>query len=353
MKTKPDYMNKPIFVGIDVHKKTYSIAIVCDGDLVKKETMSAKPDRLVVYLKKRFIGAQIYSAYEAGFSGFGLHRSLIENGINNIVVHASAIEVGARERVKNDTRDATKIAAQLAAGRLKGIYVPPPEVIDRRELSRHREELVKERSRVAVKFKMKAYFHSLIAPEDTKVVCQSWIEQILKKEMGLGLRAVMEDFANQWMILNEKIQKFSKLLQEQAKQDPKHESVYRNTVGIGPTAARELANELGDMSQFSSTRKLSSYTGLTPREYSSGEKIRRGHISRQGNPRLRGILVECAWTAIRYDQNLKDIYDRIKIRAGAKRAIVAIARRIICRIRACFRSGAPYQKVPVKKIQAA
>jgi len=84
MKNKYDYTGKTIFVGIDVHKKTYSVSVVSDGVLVKRDTMSADRKRLVSYLKKYFSEATIKSAYEAGFSGFGLHRYLIDNGIENV-----------------------------------------------------------------------------------------------------------------------------------------------------------------------------------------------------------------------------------------------------------------------------
>jgi transposase len=113
--------------------------------------------------------------------------------------------------------------------------------------------------------------------------------------------------------------------------------------GVGKTSARVLANELGDMSQFSSERSLFSYTGLTPCEYSSGEHTRKGHISRQGKSILRSILNQCSWVAIKYDKSLRDIFERIAKRAGRKRAIVAVARRLIGRLRACFRKGEEYQ----------
>ncbi len=119
---KHDYTGKTVFVGIDVHKKTYSVAAVVDGVLVKRDGMSASPQRLLAYLNKFFQGAVIKSAYEAGFSGFGLHRILRENGIDNIVVHAASIEVSSRDRVKTDKRDAIKIAMQLSAGRLECIH---------------------------------------------------------------------------------------------------------------------------------------------------------------------------------------------------------------------------------------
>lgn len=339
---KHSYIGKTIFVGIDVHKKTYSVVVVCDRVVVKRDTMTAIPDKLGNYLQKHFVGAKINSAYEAGFSGFGLHRHLVERGINNIVVHAASIEIGARDRIKNDKRDALKIAVQLEAGRLKGIFVPSRTIEDRRELTRLRSTFVQDRNRTATRLKHKAHYHGLIGPEDYKRVSGEWIEMILKKKLGEGLQYTIDALVKEWNSLNGKIKELDTLLKEQAMEDESVELVYRSVKGIGKTAARVLANELGDMSQFASERSLFSYTGFTPSEYSSGEHTRKGHISKQGKPILRSILVQCSWIAIRYDEGLKEIYERISKRAGAKRAIVAVARRLIGRIRACFRTGELY-----------
>lgn len=342
MKDKHDYTGRTIFVGLDVHKKTYSVVVISDKIVVKRDTLPAIPEKLGDYLQKHFAGARINSAYEAGFSGFGLHRHLTGRGINNIVVHAASVEIGARDRVKNDKRDALKIAVQLEAGRLRGIFVPSREMEDRRELTRLRSTFVKDRNRIATRLKHKAHYNGLIDPLDSKRVSLAWIKMLMKKDMGPGLKYTICALSKEWSSLNEKIKELDELLKQQASEDKNVESVYRSVKGIGKTGARLLANELGDMSQFSSERDLFSYTGFTPSEYSSGEQIRRGHISRQGKPMLRSILVQCSWIAIRYDEGLRQIFDRISRRAGAKRAIVGIARRLIGRIRACFRRGELY-----------
>lgn len=344
MKNAYVYTGKTIFVGIDVHKKTYSVAVMCDGVLVKRDTMPALPQRLADYLLKYFSGAEIYSAYEAGFSGFGLHRFLCEKGIKNIVVHAASIEIASRDRVKNDKRDALKIAAHLSKGSLKGIFVPTPEMEDKRELTRLRSTFVKDRNRIAVRLKHKANYYGLIGPQDSKKVSTQWIKKIRENEMKPGLKYVMGALIEEWESLNLKIKELEQCLLEQASKDPELERVYRSVKGVGKTAARILANELGDMSQFASEGELSSYTGLTPGEYSSGEHVRKGHISRQGKPILRSTLVQCSWVAIRYNSELADIFDRISRKAGKKRAIVAVARRLIGRIRACFRKGETYSE---------
>lgn len=354
MKNNYSYIGKTIFVGIDVHKKTYSVSVVCEDELVKRDTLPALPEKLAIYLKKYFEGAIIKSAYEAGFSGLGLHRCLIANGIQNIVVNPASIEIGARDRVKNDKRDSLKIAVQLAAKRLKGIFIITPEMEDRRELTRLRSTFVKDRNRMATRLKLKALYHSLIGPEDCKKMSSKWIEMIKGKEMLPGLKYTMNALMLEWESLNKKIKEIEIQLENPTNGQNEIEDVYESVPGIGKTSARILANELGDMSQFHSEAALFSYTGLTPSEYSSGEYIRKGHISRQGKPILRSTLVQCAWVAVRFDESLGKIYDQLLTRAGSKKAIVAIARRLIGRARACFRKNEKYKpQAPKEKTLVA
>lgn len=349
MKTKLDYTGKTIFVGIDVHKKTYSVAVICEGELVKKDTMIAKPEKLGTYLKKHFVEAEIKSAYEAGFSGYVLHRYLLEQGIQNIVVHAASIETSANNKVKTDKRDALKIATQLSAGRLHSIYIPSEEMQDKRELTRLREDLVREATRVAVKLKSKASYYGLLGPEETLKVSEKWMKKIVETPLPPNLFFSLNTLFDHWKNLKQKIKEIEAKLKEQAQED-KNERIYRSAKGVGPTAARILSNELGDMSHFSSEGSLFSFTGLTPREHSSGEHTRKGHISRQGKPILRKILVQCSWVAISHDKSLAVIYERIKCRAGGKRAIVAVARRLVGRLRACLQKNELYQESKLQTI---
>ena len=97
------------------------------------------------------------------------------------------------------------------------------------------------------------------------------------------------------------------------------------------------------MSQFNNERQLFSYTGMTPSEHSSGENTRRGHITRQGNSRVRWLLCQAAWRAIKEDRDLKEYFERLHPRTGKKRAIVAVARKLIGRIRAAFRQNTLYR----------
>lgn len=338
-----DYTGKKIYLGIDVHKKTYSVTAICDGIVVKGATLMASPLGLVVFCKKFFPMAEIDSAYEAGFSGFHLHRELVKNGINNRVVHAAGIEVAVGDRVKTDKRDSKKIAVQLAAGRLKGIHVPTEEREEKRALTRIRNTIVEHRTAIANQIKALLFQHGLISPDARKKVCPSWIEGLKKLPMRDGIRYALNQLIDMWQQLTAKITEINQEMVKQAEDDSTLEAIYRSVPGIGPIGSRTLSNEVGDMSQFENERQLFSYTGLTPSEHSSGGHIRKGHISRQGKTIIRKTLVLAAWKTIQKDPEMREVFDRISLRAGSKKAIVAIARRLIGRIRACFRKSCFYK----------
>ena len=332
-----NYTGKNVFLGIDVHKKTYSVTTICEKSVVKKATMKADPQGLINFCNKYFPGAQVFSAYEAGFSGFHLHRILTRHGIKNIVIHAAGIESAINNRAKTDVRDSQKIASLLADGRLRGIRVPNEEREDKRALTRVRESMVRHRTTVANQIKSFVHAHGLMSSIAIPKISFKWLENLKKVPMSDGIRYALEIHIDLWIDLTKKIDEINNKIAEQAEEDNSLEEVFRSAPGIGPVGARVLANELEDMVYFNNERQLFSYIGLTPSEYSSGEHIRKGHISRQGKPVLRKILVQAAWKAIKVDSYLKEVFERIAIKAGKKKAIVAIARRLIGHIRACFK----------------
>lgn len=339
-----NYTGKKIYLGIDVHKATYAVVALCEKIVVKKATLPASPEGLVSFCKKYFPEASVESAYEAGFSGFHLHRTLEKNGIKNLVVHAAGIEVAVGDRVKTDKRDALKIATQLEAQRLKGIHVPSEDREGKRSLTRLRDTIVEHRTTVANQIKALLHQHGLIPPTAKKRVSPKWIKDLKKLSMRDDIRYALNHLADMWEQLTARIKEINIKISQQAAEDSALERIYRSAPGIGPIGARVLANEVEDMLYFENERELFSYTGLTPSEHSSGGHVRKGHISRQGKTIIRKILVLAAWRAIQNNLELKMTFDRISVRAGAKRAIVAIARRLIGHIRACFRKQHLYKE---------
>jgi transposase len=186
--------------------------------------------------------------------------------------------------------------------------VPTPEQEQQRLLTRTRQQLVEDRSAIKNKIRMKCHQMGLIDPDDPREMSHKLGSEMLNLAPSPEFTLVIEAYWQVWNSIEMQIKKIDQKLHEQAKIDP-NETIYRSAPGIGPLSARILSNELGDLSQFANERQLFSYTGLTPSEHSSGEKL----------------------------------YPR----TGKKRAIVAVARQLIGRIRAAFKTGQPYQINPL------
>jgi transposase len=336
------YVGQHVYVGIDVHKDTYTVTCVHHKRIVKTATVQADPAGLAASLPRWFPGATLWSAYEAGFSAFVLHRALTQAGITNIVVNPASIAVAANDKVKTDRRDAKKLAFDLADGRLRGIYIPTEQEELGRLLPRTRAQIVEHRARVARQIKAKLHQFGLIAPGSRRLITHRYLREIETWSLPVELRMSLSWLSEQWRFATRQLIDIRRLLRDQAQSQPRLEGVYRSVPGVGEVAARILATELGDLSRFANERSLFSYTGLTPSEYSSGTSVRRGPISRQGSSRVRHVLIEIAWRAVSRDAALHEIFERIAATRGKKRAIVAIARRLVGRIRACFCQGTRY-----------
>jgi transposase len=336
-------LDKKIYVGIDVHKNSYSVCTVDEQLNVKSVRMPADPEALTKWLLKGYRNCEISSVYEAGFSGFALHRVLVKAGIRNIVVNPASIPIAANERVKTDKRDAKNMAFKLKIGDLKGIYVPSLEEELFRLLPRTRAQLVKESTRIGNQIKSKLFQFGYIKADDDREMSLKLLKEFETMELPGDLKYCIEMLAQSYRFTRSQIAKVTLQMRKQAKEKRSQiDAIYRSVPGIGPVSAVILQSELGDLSRFSNERKAFSFTGLTPGESSSGDKERKGHITKQGNTRVRHCLIEVSWRAIQKDMQLRKKYEELKKRCGGKRAIVGIARRLVGRIRACNRDLTEY-----------
>lgn len=338
MKNQISYIDKKVFAGIDVHKKSYKICVIMDGKIINRATTPGNPESLGRYLE-RYKGAEIHTVYEAGFSGYGLHRFLNKLGIKSIIVNPGSIATEKNCRVKTDKHDAARMATDLSQNRLTGIRIPSEDEELARTLTRTRAQLVFNRTSVKNQITMRLFQFGKIDSMDRTVLIPKLKNRLssFEQELNESISYLIE----LWDYLNEKVKEITKKLKEQAK-DNTAIAIYRSIPGVGLISACVFARELGDLSQFSSQKKLNSFIGLTPSEDSSGETIRRGHITRLGKPFLRAALIQCAWVAISKDSSLKQQYKRISAKAGPKRAIVAMAKKIIGIARALFREQRLY-----------
>ncbi len=330
-----DYVGKDVFVGIDVHKKTYAVTARCEGLVVKKFTQLADPAQLSQSLLRWFSGARIAAVYEAGFSGFGLYRHLIAKGIKCLVVNPASLEVESNNRVKTDKRDASRMAEKLEDDKIVGIYVPSLQEELDRQYQRTRSQLVKSRVRIANQLKGKLLEFGFLSPTDDQVVSAKFISKIRRLSFPVELEFCVSTIISQWEHLTKLIRETERKIKEQIANGSRQIQIIRSVPGFGDISTITISTEIASFLRFRNEKTIFSYVGLTPSEHSSGEHRRLGNISRQGSSRLRHVLTEAAWRAIKQDSSLGEAFFRIAARRGKKKAIVAIARKLVGRIRAC------------------
>jgi transposase len=331
-----------VYVGVDVHKETSTVTCVGHKQIVKTATVQADPAALAASVPRWCPGATLYAVYEAGFSACVLHRVRTKAGITNMIVNPASVAVAANDKVKTDRRDSKKLAMDLADGRLRGIDVPTAAEELARLLPRTRAQIVKHRATIARQITAKLHPFGLIAPSSRRLISRRYLREIAAWSLPPELRVRLTLWAEQWRFATRQLIAMRRLLRDQAKAQEDIEKGYRSVPGSGEVVARTVATELGDMTRFANERALCRSTGLTPSAYASGASVRRGHMSRQGSSRVRHLLVETAWRARPRDGVRKERCDRIAATRGKKRAIVAIARRLTGRMRACFRQGTTY-----------
>jgi transposase len=331
--TLPD--GEVIYVGVDLHIKSWHVTVrTFDLELFNSSipgTWDALRSLLV-----RYCGHPIKVVYEAGYFGFWLHDLLAEFGAECIVTPPSLIPQQAGNRVKTDRLDSRKLALYLAKGLLKRVWVPSPQERAERQVARTRRQLVRDRVRVQQRIKALFRCYGLPLPEHTGKWSARFVEGLSRIKFAHrwveeSLRSLLE----QYQFFTAQILQQTHLLKKLAETARYQErvKVLRSIPGVGLIVAMELLLELQGVERFGRAEELAAYVGLTPAQHSSAERVRMGHITRAGKKSLRGTLIEASWYLIGKDQGMRRKYEQIKARAGAKRAIVAIARHLLLCVR--------------------
>jgi transposase len=228
---------------------------------------------------------------------------------------------------------------------LKRVWVPSEEELYHRQVIRRRRQLVRDRVRTQSRIKAELRFYGVHLEEPRGRWTQIYFETL--RRLRFGNRWMQESFnrlLEQYEFLCAQIDKQTELLRELSKtaQYQERVEILQSVPGIGMISAMELLLELQDVSRFRRAEQLAAYVGLTPSQYSSADKVRMGRITGIGKNTLRAILVEASWQLIAKDQLMREKYDRIKIRSGGKRAIVAVARTLLLRMRRMLLDGQAY-----------
>jgi len=288
-----------IHVGLDVHKDSISVAAAEPGRAPGRWIGKVVHDvaQLLKVLAKIGTAEQLHIVYEAGPTGFGLQRVLKAKGYVCEIIAPSQIPRRPGERVKTDGRDSVQLAECSRAGQLRAVWIPDPEDEAIRDLSRAREDAVN--SRVQARHQLKGF---LLRHDVRYTGKTSWSGAYYRwlATLNFGAGAAQTAFTEYWQAVTSADARVERLT------TALHGGItgwrFEPVVGalqalrgVAAITAIGLVAEIGDLGRFAHPRKLMGYLGLTPSEHSSGDRVRRGSITKTGNAHARRLLTEAAW----------------------------------------------------------
>jgi len=296
-------MSKLRFGGLDVHADTIAVAVAEAGGEVR--SLGIIPNRLESI--RKVIGKlapieTLKGCYEAGPTGYVLYWQLAQMGVGCEGIAPSLIPTKAGDRVKTDRRDAEKLARCYRAGELTPVWVPDANHEALRDLVRAREAAKKDQLRHRHRLGKFLLRHGKRPTDAGKAWTQkylNWIRIHVRFEQP-ALEATMKHYQEEVDHIAERIVKLEQAIDEAVKQAPAEIRVAIEALqalrGVAQTTAATVVAELGSLSRFASPSQLMGYSGLVSREYTSGNRVQRGTITKSGNAHLRRVLVEAAWT---------------------------------------------------------
>jgi transposase len=343
-----DFTGQNFYVGLDVHKKSWSVTVRSLGIQVAHFTQPPSAEALIRTLKEKFPGGIFYSAYEAGFCGTGHHEQLLKLGITNIIVHPGDIpSTDKQKKNKTDLHDSRSIAEHLEKNNIHGIHILTREQQELRSLFRLRESKVQDVTRANNRLKSFMIYHGIEVPasiskkEFISKKILAWLDNLeLASDAGTITKAeLMEALKYQ----RQQECKITKLLRKQIQQH--HADAYKRALtvpGIGGITTMGLLAEIGDFTRFDDPVDYIGYLGLTPWNDSSGNTIKTKGVQPRCNKHLRPLLIEAAWMAIRTTPQLFAYYSKHAVKNN-KHAIIKVARRLALIVRGVILNNQDYQ----------
>lgn len=340
-----DFRGYKLYIGIDVHLKQWTVTIRMRDLELRTFSMNPSPQRLNEHLLKNYPHAHYYSAYEAGFCGFWIHRALSQLGINNIVVNPADIPTTHKEKTqKRDKRDSRKIARELADGSLEAIWIPTPEQESFRLLSRLLLQISKRTRQLKCRIKQFLHTQGITLPKRSEMSHWSgrfihWLKSLefQQEDAQYYLDTLILDLENtrkrkvaHLRIIRKRI-KGNKIIQ------------YLKTVpGVGLIVAVNFYAEIMDIFRFPTLDHLIAFVGLVPSVEASDETERIIGLTNRCNKYLRYLLIEAAWTAVREDPALTLAFQKLLKYKSKQRAIIRIAKKLVNRMRFVWKNQQDY-----------
>ncbi len=331
---RPPAAGTPVYLAIDVAREKWVYCVRWAG--AERRRLSTPGEvRHLQAVVAHYRQCALHVGYEACGFGYEPAWGLQEEQIAVTVIAPSRGERAPGRGVKTDRLDAGLLARKLESGELKGIYVPPRSLHADRQLGRTYAQCVRDRQRAQIRVRSVLQEHGRLGPPPARgwAAYQQWLAT---QELPAPVRRCVQAHEQVRAVAAQQAHALRTALLELGRQ-PGYAAVgqaLQAQAGVEPLSAIRLLLEWGSLERFARAAALTHYVGLTPSQYSSGELDRRGHILKCGPAAVRGVLLQCAWAAVRRgkDPVLAATFSRLAPRVGRKRAIVAVARRLTQRL---------------------
>lgn len=336
------------YVGIDLHKQTIVICVLNQDRKALHRRTFACSDTAAILDFFRGLGP-FQMAVEATASYEWLVALLEPHADRVALAHPGKLRVIAESDKKTDKHDAFVLAEYLALGKLPEAFRPSPRQRQHRALVRHRQSL--KQAATALKNRMRRLASDYNADRRDLFTAAGWkgLEGVALRDAD---RFVLDQLHAQWQYVEGQLKELGARLKAFAAQAPAKEAEARAKLatipGVGPVTVDVVVSELGDVTRFHSSKAVCMYAGLAPAvRQTGGKKSKDLPITKTGSPLLRWALVEAAWRVIRQSAAWRRVYEGIRKRAGGKKAIVAVARRLLVVMTAMLRDGTNYDLLKV------
>jgi transposase len=333
------------YVGIDLHKNSI-VTCVMDQDrkILGRRTLACCQ---VQGIRAYFESLRPFQAVVEATASYEWLFELIEPAADKLVLaHPAKLRVIAESVKKTDRLDAQVLAEFLARDMVPTAYRPTKRQREHRTLVRHRQFLTGQVT--AIKNKMRRFAADYNA-DRKDLFTPAGLESLARLELRDADRFALAQLWDEWEHLEGQLRDIKKELEEFAKKAPTAEAearaVLRTIPGVGAVTVDVIVSELGDISRFKNARAVTAYAGLAPGVRQSAGKSKEMGITKQGSGLLRWALVEAAWRLVSRSSRWRVVYEGIKKRRGGKKAIVAVARRLLGVMVALLRSKRPYRLV--------
>lgn len=328
-----------VCIGLDAHARTCTYKAKNDnGDTVETKTIPSTKSALTE-LAETYPGATV--VLEASAVHEWIYDTLTDHGIN--VFPAHPVNIRRTLGKKNDELDAGFLVDAYRIGALPRSYVPPPHIRQLRELARRRAFLVQQRTRY------KNRIHGILKRRGVRFIDPDGQEDtaVFTTRNRKRLEAVGPEVVTLLELIDDLSARIRETNHQITSTVHSTDEIRRLTTipGFGDLTALIVYAEIGDHTRFPHPDSVASYFGLVPSEHQSGDTHHRGRITGRGSSLAQWVLNQAAWAHVRScpDSNITKAYKRIQKRAGKKRAIVAVSRRLAVTAFCILRDGSEFR----------